>query len=132
MCYGVEGERHCPPCLDPACADKHYKGGVNADELCGICYTTELGTEACSKLGCGHVFHTGCIVQLLKHRWSSLRITFAFMSCPSCKHEIEIKALPHPITDELGPLLGLKKKCESLALVNAEKQGILSDARVAE
>lgn len=31
------------------------------DELCGICYTSELGTEECVRLGCGHVYHAGCV-----------------------------------------------------------------------
>ena len=131
-CYGVKGERNCLPCLHEDCADKHYKGGVNADELCGICYTTELGTEACTRLSCGHVFHTGCIIQLLKHKWSSLRVSFAFMTCPACKQEIEIKGLSRPVAAELGPLLSLKKKVEKIALVNAEEQGILQDSRVTE
>ena len=131
-CFGVENEKNCPPCLDSNCAPKFYKGGVNADELCGICYTSELGAEPSTKLSCGHIFHTGCIAQLLKHRWSDLRITWSFMSCPSCKHEIEMKELPREIACELGPLISLKQKCEKLALENAEKQGILKDPRVAE
>ena len=132
VCYGVENEKNCPPCLDLECADKHYKGGVNADELCGICYTSELGAEAVSKLSCGHVFHTICLMKLLQHRWSDLRITWAFMSCPSCKHGIEMKEIPREIASELGPLISFKTKCDKIALVNAERQGILKDARVAE
>lgn len=82
MCNGVEGEKRCLPCIEPSCAPLNYKGGQDADQLCGICYTSELGAEACSKLGCGHVFHTNCVVNLLKHRWTILKISFAFMSCP--------------------------------------------------
>ena len=96
-CNGVDDEKNCLPCLEPACASNHYKGGVNADDLCGICYTSELGSEACSKLSCGHVFHTGCVVQLLKHKWTTLRISFAFMSCPGCKQDIELKGVSCPI-----------------------------------
>ena len=81
-CYGVKGEKRCLPCIEPSCAPLSYKGGQDADQLCGICYTSELGSEACSKLGCGHVFHTDCIINLLKHRWTTLKISFAFMSCP--------------------------------------------------
>ena len=131
-CHGVKGERNCPPCLHSDCAGKHYNADINADELCGICFTSELGAEACTKLSCGHVFHTGCLIQLLKHGWNSLRVTFGFMSCPSCKQEIELKDLSRPVAAELGPLIGLKKKCEKLALENAEKQGILNDPRVSE
>ena len=62
-CLGVPGERHCMPCLNVECAETsgHFEG-VNTDELCTICYTSELGTEPCSRLSCGHTFHTDCIV----------------------------------------------------------------------
>ena len=69
-------------------------------------------------------------MNLRKHKWSSLRISFAFMSCPSCKQEIQMKGLSEPIKAELGPLLGLKKKVEAQALINAEDQGILKDPRL--
>ena len=88
-CKGVSQERKCLPCLNADCAEKAgLFDGVNEDALCTICYTSELGAEACSRLSCGHVFHTGCLMQLLRHKWSTLRITFAFMSCPSCKQDI--------------------------------------------
>ena len=109
-CKGVTKERKCLPCLDTACAEAsgHFEG-TNEDELCNICYTSELGSEACSQLSCGHVFHTNCVVQLLKHRWTTLRISFAFMSCPKCKQEIELKkGISQPIAAELGPLSYLK------------------------
>ena len=93
-----------------------------ADELCTICYTSELSSEPCTKLSCGHTFHTDCVVQLLTHRWTTLRISFAFMSCPSCKQEIKMsKSTPRPVAKELGPLLSLKKKFEKEALINAER-----------
>lgn len=110
------------PCLNAACAEKsgHFHG-VNEDELCTICYTSELGSEACSKLSCGHVFHTNCVVQLLQHKWPTLRITFGFMACPSCNQEIKFKGLSKPIRNELGPLHSLKARVESEALITAQK-----------
>ena len=41
-----------------------------------------------------------------------------------------MKGLSEPIKAELGPLLGLKKKVEAQALINAEDQGILKDPRL--
>ena len=132
-CRGVPNEDKCLPCLNKACAEKvGLYNGINEDELCGICYTTELGTEACSRLSCGHIFHTNCVVQLLKHRWSTLRISFAFMTCPSCKQEIELKDLSKPILEELSQLLGLKKVVEILAMMNAREQGIFEDPRLTD
>ena len=129
-CNGVADERKCLPCLESGCASKHYKGDIDADQLCGICYTSELGAEACSKLGCGHVFHTGCVVNLLKHRWTTAKINFAFMSCPQCNTEIDIQGVSRPIAAVLGPLNGLKQRVEQEALINAEKQGILNNERL--
>ena len=62
-CKGVASERKCLPCLHVDCAEAagHFEN-VNEEELCTICYTSELGTEACSKLSCGHVFHTNCVI----------------------------------------------------------------------
>ena len=130
-CKGVNQERKCMPCLHRDCAQAagHFEG-VTEDELCTICYTQELGDEPCTKLSCGHVFHTNCLVQLLKHRWSTLRITFAFMSCPSCKQDIELKSISRPVAKELGPLLHLKKTVEFQALDSAQKQGLLTDERL--
>ena len=120
-CKGVTKERKCLPCLDSACAQKNgHFDGVNEDELCTICYTQELGAEACSRLSCGHVFHTNCVINLLKHKWATLRITFSFLSCPSCKQEIKLKGLSKPIAQELGPLIGLKKIVEEQALIHAK------------
>lgn len=131
-CKGVANERQCLPCLNAACAEaKGYFEGTNEDELCTICYTSELGAESCSKLSCGHVFHTNCIVQLLRHRWPKLRISFAFMKCPSCKQDIELsRGLSKPIAAEVGPLLHLKRTVEKEALLNAERQGLLGDERL--
>lgn len=130
-CKGVIKEHRCLPCLKVNCAEAAgLFEGINEDELCTICYTSELGTEACSKLPCGHIFHTNCVIQLLQHKWTSLRITFAFMSCPSCKQEIDITGVSKPIARELGPLIALKKHVEKEALKNAESQGILNDERL--
>ena len=82
---------------------------INSDELCTICYCSELGSEPCTTLSCGHTFHTDCIVQLLTHKWTTLRISFAFMSCPSCKQEIKLTIqTPQSVAQELRPLLDLK------------------------
>ena len=64
--------------------DEHMPG----EELCAICYTSELASETSVTLSCGHEFHLECVKQLLSHKWSTLRISFAFMQCPSCKQEI--------------------------------------------
>merc|ERR1711990_644092 len=62
---GVKGYKKCQlPCLNSECLPKD-SNPPSADELCAICYTCELGSMSCVKLGCGHVFHADCILQLL-------------------------------------------------------------------
>ena len=103
QCKGVDKERNCLPCLNSKCAKTNgLFEGIDEDELCTICYTSELGAEACTKLSCGHVFHTNCLIQLLKHKWPTLRITFGFLACPSCNQEIKPQGLSRPVLKELG------------------------------
>ena len=80
-CMGVCGEKECLPCLMPECVESSSEADhlPNNEELCSICYTSELREEPSVQLRCGHVFHANCIIQLLKHGWSTLRITFSFM-----------------------------------------------------
>ena len=66
-CKGVAGESSCLACLNSQCianTPKHQApllASAAESELCGICYTCELGEEACVRLGCGHVFHANCV-----------------------------------------------------------------------
>ena len=84
-CKGVCGEEKCLPCLDIECEhESHYQKGIDEFQRCKICMKYELGADACSRLSCGHVFHTGCLVQRLKERWYTKRITFVFICCPTC------------------------------------------------
>ena len=58
-CSGVKNEKKCLPCLEQDCVSGNLP---SKEELCAICYTSELGEEPCAKLGCGHVFHANCII----------------------------------------------------------------------
>ena len=73
---GVSGKQNRSQAIEPEAS------GYDRDELCAICYTSELGSDPVVKLGCGHFFHEECVEQLLKHRWSTMQISFAFMACP--------------------------------------------------
>ena len=88
---------------------------ANKDDMCNICFTSELGSDPCVKLECGHVFHAECVKDLIKHRWSSLRITFDFMSCPACKFPIrQLNHVPQ-IQTEINKVLKLKEQVNKLA-----------------
>ena len=124
-CCGVSHSDACLPCMELCCSASK----INKNELCAICYTSELGDEPCIELGCGHIYHAGCVKQLIEHGWSTLKISFAFMSCPECKAPIESSRF-HMIRDQINTVLQLKAKVESEALKVAERQGLLQDERL--
>jgi len=75
--------------------------GAEETNLDGICFTTELGEEPCVRLTCGHVFHANCVLMMLKHKWSTTKISFGYLDCPSCKQEIMIDYRVPILTDKL-------------------------------
>ena len=100
------------------CQDQHQ-------EYCIICYTNELEEYPTVTLGCGHTFHTECVRELLSHKWSTLRITFSFMKCPTCKRDIEASSLQA----ELAQFRELKASVEEMAVKVAKTQGLENDKR---
>lgn len=88
VCHGSAGEKQCVPCLEPDCIakmDKAVAPKYNAGDFCSICYCSSLGQEPCVALGCHHVFHTGCIKDLIQKGYNGPRIVFNFLDCPDCK-----------------------------------------------
>ena len=82
--------------------------GAAETELGGICYTSELGEEPCVRMTCGHVFHANCTLMMLTHKWSTTKITFGYLDCPSCKQEIMFDYSVPLLTDKLLEQLRLK------------------------
>ena len=124
-CNGVRGEKDCLPCLVVECHDEKSRLPA-AEELCNICWTSDLESEACVQLGCGHVFHANCVHKLLKYRWSTLKISFAFMSCPSCKQSIKENRCKE-IQTEIASLKKLRVSVENIALKVAKNEGLSND-----
>ena len=48
-CMGVHGESECLPCLMPSCVHESAEADFlpTNEELCSICYTSELREEPC-------------------------------------------------------------------------------------
>lgn len=95
-CGGVCDEEACLPCY-------HGCDGValEADTLCHVCSTENLGEAPAVRLECGHTFHFACIEAQLKLRWAGPRIQFGFMGCPLCRRRIAhpaLRALLEPLT----------------------------------
>ena len=63
-------------------------------------------------------------MQLLEHKWSTLRVSFAFLSCPSCKQEISEEVNCLEIRDKIIKLQEMKDKMEVKALEVAKDQGL--------
>ncbi len=84
-CKGFKDEPYCLPCLAPEC---NQIEGINDDTFCSICWTDGLGSEPCVQLHCKHVFHLNCMMKLIEKKWSTPRVVFNFLNCPSCKQRI--------------------------------------------
>ena len=72
------------------------------------------------KLECGHIFHAECLRTLLRHRWNTVRISFAFMDCPCCKQPIKADHCPQ-IKKELVTLEKLRTFVQLSALMTAAR-----------
>ena len=99
-------------------------------ELCGICFTSELGEEPCVRLNCGHVFHANCVLMMLTHRWTTTRITFGYLDCPSCKQEIMLDYRVPILTNKLLEQMRLKAKILTLIVQAAIAEGYDKAGRV--
>ena len=134
MCDGVAGETVCPPCLEDDCSI--HSGAAHQlplrDSLCSICYTSELQDEPIVQLECGHIFHANCVKELLKHRWSTLRISFEFMACPACKHPINQLSHCEPLQFEIEKINVLKTQVQEMALKVSQKPELVDLEQVSD
>ena len=78
-CFGVNGERNCPPCIDKKCKQFNGKFGQNRDDYCIICYTEGLGSSPMVELSCGHYMHYLCVKKRLETKWIGPKITFKLL-----------------------------------------------------
>jgi len=112
-CGGCRGEADHLPCLEVQC---RAQDKVTKHDSCQVCASSNLGDEPSVLLGCGHFFHARCIRDLLRYRWSTQRITFNFMKCPSCQKEIEGANCVPDIRMELSAMRVLKLRLGNEAL----------------
>ena len=98
-CKGFRGESQCLPCIDRGCIEEFNKGRPPQTQMfvdyadtdvCNICWVSGLGDEPSMMLGCRHIFHVVCIEKRIMTKWAPPRITWDFLSCPSCKQEMQI------------------------------------------
>jgi len=96
-----------PPCVLQGAAEH---------ELGGICFTSELGDEPCVRMICGHVFHANCTLMMLKHKWTTTKITFGYLDCPSCKQELMMDYRVPILTEKLIQQIDVKIQVLELSL----------------
>ena len=75
------------------------------------------------------MFHANCIIELLKHKWSTLRITFAFMACPSCKQPLQADHV-YEVAEEVEKLTILRSELQVKAMKIARDQHLDKDPRL--
>ena len=65
-CFGVNGEKICPPCIDEECPQYGGQFDQNKSAYCPICYTEGLGSSPVIVTSCGHYMHYLCIKKRLE------------------------------------------------------------------
>ena len=93
-CFGVNGERKCPPCIDKECRNFNGQFGQCKDDYCIICYTEGLGASPMVELSCGHYMHYLCVKKRLETKWIGPKITFNHCLCPSCNKWFDCNSVP--------------------------------------
>ena len=93
-CFGVNGERKCPPCIDKECREFNGQFGQNKDDYCIICYSEGLGSSPIVELSCGHYMHYLCVKKRLETKWIGPKITFNHCLCPSCNKWFDCNSVP--------------------------------------
>ena len=93
-CFGVNGEKNCPPCLDRDCKQFGGQFDQDKDAYCPICYTEGLGSSPIVVTSCGHYMHYQCIKKRLETKWIGPKITFNHCLCPSCNKWYDLPNVP--------------------------------------
>ena len=127
-CDGINGESKCLPCLHPDCGPENAAEALKRDiqvvqhDLCGICFSS-LGDSPCIQVCKRHIFHADCILGMLRAKWTTLSITFAFLDCPTCKTPMEID----PDMPIIGPEFQKWKQFQQKIMNMAKREAIDAD-----
>ena len=93
-CFGVNGERVCPPCIDDECPQYGGQFDQNKDSFCNICFTEGLGSSPIIVTSCGHYMHYLCLKKRLETKWIGPKITFNHCLCPACNKWFDVESVP--------------------------------------
>lgn len=67
---------------------------------------------------------------MLTHKWSTIKISFGYLDCPSCKQEIFIDYRVPILTKKLIEQIGVKAQVLELAMQMAIQEGYDKTGRV--
>ena len=130
-CFGVNGERMCPPCLDRDCSQYGGQFDQDKDAYCPICYTEGLGSSPIVVTSCGHYMHYQCIKKRLETKWIGPKITFNHCLCPSCNKWFDVNTVP-----ELQKMIDENKKLyesiKEMALKRLKFEDLDKDPRLTD
>eukprot|EP00494_Astrolonche_serrata_P031945 UN32214 len=85
-CFGIRGEKECPPCLHPECQEEEKIVNIQkCDEFCNICFSDSLSSRPVIQLDCGHIFHHSCVNNIINQKQDNPRVQFGYLQCPLCK-----------------------------------------------
>ena len=130
-CFGVNGEKSCPPCLNKQC--KGYKNyyDQDMDAYCNICYTESLSSAPVVLLSCNHYVHYHCIKKRLESKWIGPKITFNHCLCPACNKWYSCPQVPdiQKLIDENKQLYD--EICE-MALKRLKYEGLDKDPQLTD
>eukprot|EP00043_Microstomoeca_roanoka_P019706 m.225465 g.225465 ORF g.225465 m.225465 type:complete len:4069 (-) comp17042_c0_seq1:290-12496(-) len=117
-CQGVKGEVTCPPCLH--CGKASGLIQQDADDECMVCFCGCLREGPCLMLGCGHIFHSDCIIKMLETGWPGPRITFDFATCPLCRTSLLQGDQNMLLAEALKPIQALYQDVRRKALMRLQ------------
>ena len=130
-CFGVNGERVCPPCLDRECKQFGGQFDQDKDSYCPICFTEGLGSSPIVVTSCGHYMHYECIKKRLETKWIGPKITFNHCLCPSCNKWFDVNTVP-----ELQKMIDENKKLyesiKEMALKRLKFEDLDKDPRLTD
>jgi len=130
-CFGVNGEKNCPPCIDKECKQFGGQFDQDKDAYCPICFTEGLGSSPIVVTSCGHYMHYQCIKKRLETKWIGPKITFNHCLCPSCNKWFDIENVP-----ELQKMINENKKLyesiKEMALKRLKFEDLDKDPRLTD
>ena len=128
-CFGVNGEKVCPPCLNSDC--KYFKKiyEQDMDSYCSICYSEGLGAAPIILLSCNHYIHYHCIKKRLEGKWVGPKITFNHCTCSVCNKWYNCPQVPE-IQDMINENIKLYKEICQMALKRLSFEGLDKDPKL--